>query len=59
MKITIICMSALAGALFLSSCISVKTQRTTAPTTVTRTTEQTTVKHPHSTTVETQTTRTY
>jgi PBP1b-binding outer membrane lipoprotein LpoB len=59
MKIASIGLSALAGIFFLSGCISVKTQRPAAPTTVTRTTEQTTVRNPHSTTTETQTTQTY
>lgn len=56
MKTILICLLAAAGSLVLSGCISVKTQKTSGPY-VTRTTEQTTVRHPGSTTVETQTTR--
>jgi len=58
MKTTNICLLALTGSLFLTGCISVKTQK--EPTArVTRVTEETTVKYPRSTTVETQTTRSY
>jgi PBP1b-binding outer membrane lipoprotein LpoB len=49
----------LAGMFSLAGCISVKSQRAPSTRATVTTTEETTARNPHSTTVETQTTRTY
>ncbi|MFZ4774395.1 MAG: hypothetical protein ACOYM3_03475 [Terrimicrobiaceae bacterium] len=59
MRTLIVSLFALAGAFALSSCISVKTQKTEVPRVTTTTTERTTPVHARNTTVETKTTRTY
>jgi len=55
MKILIICLLALGGVTLFTSCISVQRAPSTRQTTV----EQTTVSRPRSTTVETETVRSY